>query len=93
MKKKLITFRAVLSICAALGWWGLLYPELVLSPDTVTIYEETDSHTKTPIPVEWSFDSKLYKDLISAGRDKITYRSKLFTELSLLWEAFQNGTK
>lgn len=93
MKKKIITFRAVLGTCAALGWWGLLYPELVLTPDTVKVYEETESSKEIPLSLEWSFDSTLYRELLSADRDKITFRSRLLTDLSLFWEAFQNGNQ
>ena len=34
--------RLVLEICAALGWWGMLYPEFALSPDTCRVirYDE-----------------------------------------------------
>lgn len=29
--------RLVLGICAALGWWGALFPEFTLSPDTCRV--------------------------------------------------------
>lgn len=93
MKKKMITFRAVLGTLAALGWWGLLYPELVLTPDNVKVYEVTEDAQSIPVPMEWSFDCPVYRELLTAGRDKITFRSRLLTDLSLFWEAFQNGDK
>lgn len=34
-RKERIRIRIVTALCAALGWWGLLYPELTLTPDTV----------------------------------------------------------
>ena len=36
MNKKTFGLRVAAGLCAALGWWGLLYPELALTPDTVT---------------------------------------------------------
>ncbi len=32
MEKKWTKFRIIAGMCAALGWWGLLYPELALTP-------------------------------------------------------------
>ena len=37
MKKKWLGIRVAAGLCAALGWWGLLYPELALTPDTVKV--------------------------------------------------------
>ena len=37
MEKKWTKFRIIAGMCAALGWWGLLYPELALTPDTVKV--------------------------------------------------------
>ena len=40
MKKIRLGIRITIGLCAALGWWGLLYPELVLTPDTVRVVQE-----------------------------------------------------
>ncbi len=42
MKKKWREIKILFGICAAFGWWGALYPELMLLPDTyrVVIVEE-----------------------------------------------------
>ena len=93
MKKKMITVRACLGTCAALGWWGLLYPELVLTPDTVRVYEQNEEQEFIPVPLEWSFECNLYKELLSADFEQITFRSRLFEDISLFWEAFQNGNQ
>lgn len=90
MKKKGLKVRIIIGLCAALGWWGLLYPELVLTPDTVKVVAEDEEGELRALPAEWSFGSGLYLDLLKAGRDKITPRSKLFTDISLLWEAFHD---
>mgnify|MGYP006922165757 FL=1 len=88
MKKRDLGIRIIIGLCAALGWWGLLYPELVLTPDTVKIVAEDG--TEEPDSLEWSFDSRLYLDLLNAGRDKIIPRSKLLTDISSFWEAFHD---
>ena len=91
MKKKWLKSRAVITICAALGWWGLLYPELTLTPDTVIVYESDSSH-RSATHSEISLSGRaLYRALLSAKREDITYRSKLLEDLSLFWEALQNG--
>ncbi len=87
MKKKWIGFRIIVSMCAMLGWWGLLYPELTLTPDTVKVMMEDNGGVLRELPAKWGFDSDLYLDLLGAGKDKITFRSKLLTNLSLFWEA------
>lgn len=93
MKKKWFGIRTGLGICAALGWWGLLYPELTLTPDTVKVVCEdlpAESHTQ---PQTWSFDSSLYWNILNAPSDKITFRSKLLTDLNAILEAFHDRNK
>lgn len=90
MKRKWIGIRIVLSLCAALGWWGLLYPELTLTPDTIKIVEENEDGERNDLPWEWSFDSELYRELLNADRDSIALRSRLLTNLSLFWEALHD---
>lgn len=91
MKKKWLKSRAVITMCAALGWWGLLYPELTLTPDTVIVYQ-VDCDGRRIALSESPFSGRdLYLELLFAKRENITYRSKFLEDLSLLWEALQNG--
>ncbi len=93
MKKKWIGIRTGIGICAALGWWGLLYPEFTLTPGTVKVVCE-DSQTETDTqPRGWSFDSSLYWDILNAPSDKITFRSRLLTDLNAILEAFHDRNK
>ncbi len=82
MKKKWFGIRVVAGLCAAIGWWGLLYPELALTPDTVKICVEDETGTLSEKTSEWT--STLYLDLLNADRGQITLRSRLFTELKEL---------
>ncbi len=95
MKKKCLCIRVAAGLCAALSWWGLLYPELALTPDTVKVSREEENGTLSDVTPEWSFDSELYLDLLNADQSQITIRSRLLTEIGLLWEAFheRNGSK
>ncbi len=93
MKKKWFGIRTGLGICAALGWWGLLYPELTLTPGTVkVVYEDSQAEAPTQ-PQAWSFDSRLYWDILNTSPDKITFRSKLLTDLNAILEAFHDRNK
>lgn len=87
MKRKWIGLRIIVSMCAMLGWWGLIYPELTLTPDTVQISIEDEEGNLQELPEEWTFDSGLYEELLKAGRSKITFRSRLLTNLSSFLEA------
>ena len=90
MKKKWVGLRIIVSLCAMLGWWGFLYPELVLTPDTVTVSTEDEEGRLQPLPEQWDLDGSLYLDILNAGRDRITFRSRLLTNLNLFWEAFHD---
>ena len=93
MKKRWLGIRIIVGLCAALGWWGLLYPELSLTPDTVVLRLGDDGGIMREQPLEWDFDSKLYQDLLNAGPNRISFRSKLLTDFSSLLEALNHGDK
>ena len=91
MKKKWLGIRIAFGLCAALGWWGLIYPELALTPDTVRIVEkDTDGTVRKKIP-DWSFDGSLYRELMSADPDDITFCSGLFTDFISFFGGIHNG--
>lgn len=92
MKNKWLGIRIIISLCAALGWWGLFYPELSLTPDTVVLKMKNDSGNLREQPFVWDFDGRIYWDLLNASPEKITFRSKLLMDFSALWEAM-NGDK
>lgn len=91
MKKKGTGIRIIAGMCAALGWWGLFYPELALTPESVKVICEDENGIGQDVTGEWEFDSTLLQELLNAGEGKIRFRSKLFTELSVLLEAVQNA--
>lgn len=88
MRKGKIKIRIITALCAALSWWGLLYPELTLTPDTVRpVYEDANGEILSDSP-EWGSGDSLYLELLGTNRDNIRFRSRLLTELSAFWEAF-----
>ena len=89
--KKWFGIRIATGICAVLGWWGLLYPQLALTPDTVAVVPSAENGNFDEQSLKWDFDGSLYLDLLSAGPDKIIFRFKIFKDLNSLLEAFRNG--
>jgi hypothetical protein len=76
MKKKYATFQIVLGICAALGWWGIFYPELTLTPDTYEIVGGDG--------IESPYGADLYYDILGAGKNRIYFKSKLITTVEAI---------
>ncbi len=82
MKKTLIAFRIILGVFAAFGWWGFIYPELSLTPDTYCIVWEDDTVQPTTDVVKWEFDNEIYLKLLEAKPGQIRIKSKLFQTAS-----------
>ncbi len=93
MKKKWFGIRMGLGIIAALGWWGLLYPELTLTPNTVkVVYDGQQDEAEAQSPGQ-SPDGSLYRDILNAPPGKITFRSKLLTDFNAILEAIYGRDK
>ncbi|MCM1026351.1 MAG: hypothetical protein NC432_07930 [Roseburia sp.] len=88
MKKNKIGIRIIAVFCAALGWWGLLYPELTLTPDIVRVIREAEDGAETVTDRDGGLTDSLYLELLGAERGSIRFRSRLLTELNAFWEAF-----
>lgn len=87
MNKKKIVFiktgiRISLCVCAALGWWGALYPELTMTPDTYRVVTEDGAVQIGEDVVEWDFDNPIYMEILNADRSRIRFRSRLFQTVS-----------
>ncbi len=91
MKKTLIGFRVILGVCAALGWWGFIYPELSLTPDTYCVLREDSTVQPTADMVEWEFDNDIYLKLLEAKPGQIRIKSKLFQSASDYLDYFLSG--
>jgi len=71
--------RAILTICAALGWWGVWFPELAVWTDAVCVIPE-----KKEMSVQWEENvveyksvSDIYKGLMQADKEQIRVKSRL----------------
>lgn len=76
--KKFIS--TALAVCAALGWWGAIYPQFTLLRGT---YEIVCEEGETRENGEAS--AKLYWDILEADSSHIRFKSRLFQE----WNALQ----
>ncbi len=96
MKKIRAGIKMALCVSAALGWWGVLYPELVLTTDTCRVCSENEQKEKYTqdgsIP---SAGQDIYWGLLGADREDIHFRSRLLEEWNKFMEALnesdQNG--
>lgn len=78
-----LRIKAAVCACLYVCWWGLLYPELVVNPDTCRV---VDGETEEEILAQAGQMSAgmLYQALLEADRDQIRYRSRLLELLEQL---------
>jgi hypothetical protein len=86
MKKKYAAFQIVLGICAAIGWWGVLYPELTMTPDTYRIVNEDGTVQTAEDGVKYPFGETLYYELLNVGGKQIHFKSKLVTAVEGMFQ-------
>jgi hypothetical protein len=91
MKKRLTGIRITAVLCAALGWWGLIYPQFALTPDTVKVIQADGDGSGRDVTGETALDGSLLRDMLNAGEGCIRFRSRLYADLKPLVEAFQNA--
>lgn len=84
MKKRLLGIRIAVCVCAAFGWWGALYPELTLTPDTFKVYGEVPTQ-------EQLTGAELYRALLEADTGEIHFRSRLLSEWNSFMEAINDS--
>lgn len=83
MKRLKSALRIMAVVCAAFGWWGLLYPGLTLTPDTVRAVRAEAGGAALP----QDYDGKLFWSLLKAEPGEIRLRSRLLEDLNAFWEA------
>lgn len=80
MKRK-TAIRIVVCVCAAYAWWGVLYPELTLTPDTYAVLDEYGAVHSRQNMVEWDLDGGFYRTLLETDSSKIQFKSKLMAQI------------
>lgn len=78
-KKGITNMRNLLAVLSLVGWWGIIYPELVYNPDTCRIvWDESDES------MEDSIDP--YTFLLQTDGSHIRVRSRLYVLLQSILE-------
>lgn len=88
MKRNLIHLRAVLLLCAALGWWGYLYPELAFNRETVKILTLNESGEEILLEDEEAC-LVYYRRLLQNDNAKVRVRFKFLEEINSLLEVLK----
>lgn len=87
MKQRFVGLKITACVCAAFGWWGVLYPELVLTPDTYRVCQETEGK------VQQQSGEEIYFQLLEAEKGEIHFRSRLLEKWSEIMEATYESDK
>lgn len=80
---------AGLILCGAMGWWGVLYPQLTMTPDTYRVVSEDGTVQNSSDVIEWDFDDTIYMEILNAGSSRIRFRSKLLENAAGYLERFR----
>lgn len=83
MKK---TISGIVVLCAALGWWGALYPQFTLVEGTYRIVQE-DTVSGEDMAESELEGSRLYWSIMDADHSQIRFKSRLLTEWRELHES------
>lgn len=91
--------QCALALCAAFGWWGALYPELCLTPDTVNVVQEESAPTDAAgtaytakTDTETGGAARLYWELLGTDCSRIRFKSRL-AELWTEWKESNDSAK
>lgn len=85
MKRPYIA-RFALCIWLYAGWWGLVYPQLVITSDTCSVVCEDETEEEQLKRAEQMTAEQLYRALQEAEPGQVRYRSKLLELLEKLWK-------
>lgn len=91
MKRTII--RSIPGICAAFAWWGFLYPQLTLTPDTFRIVSEDGTVQAEAEVLEWDSENNVYVEILSADKSRVRFRSRLLQSIAEQTERFHRGEK
>lgn len=69
-------WKTLIWVCAAAGWWGVLFPEFTLTDDTYEITGELSEEDRRLL------EEAGFEELMNAEPGQIKIKSKLFTVVS-----------
>lgn len=82
--KNHLNIRIALCTCIYVSLWGVLYPELLVTPDTCSVVYEEETEKEVLTDTEELSAEELYQALLEADRGQIRYRSRLLELLEKL---------
>lgn len=88
MRKRMTNLRAVLLLCAALGWWGYLYPDLAFNRETVKILTLNEAGEEVLLEDEEAC-LIYYRRLMQADNAHVRVRFKFLEEINSLLEVLK----
>lgn len=83
--KRFQTGLCVGGMCVALGIWGILYPELSMTPDTYRRVVKASGEEVVEEQEAWDFDAGIYYDILNAPKGSVHFKSRIFKELEKLF--------
>ena len=86
--RKWRNIKAVITICAALGWWSVWFPEMAVWADAVRVTEGEEMLTANELQedISWEDARAIGKGLSHADREQIVIRSRLLMLLKAQWQ-------
>lgn len=88
MNQKWLGVRVFISMCLAIGWWDMWYPELSEAAGIYNIVCEDGTVQKPREVVECELNEYTYLDLLSMDSNRIRFRSRF---LEWIEEYFDKG--
>lgn len=86
--QKLATFRMVCTLCVALGWWGMLYPDFTMTADTYQVVWEDAAQQEESMP-EWESEEEIYDLVWKADSGQIRFKSRLWEKIDAILKYFR----
>lgn len=78
----------IMAVCAAIGWWGALYPQFTLVEGTYRIVNEDESAIVCEDITQPELNgSRLYWSLLNEECSNIKFKSRLLTD----WREFHES--
>lgn len=88
-RQKLAVFRMVCTLCVALGWWGMLFPDFTMTSDTYQVVWEEETVQQDKTMVEWDDREEIYDLILQADSGQIRFKSRLLEKLDAILKYFR----
>lgn len=88
MNRRFLCFRAMLSMCLAIGWWDFWYPEIAREAGVYEVVYEDGTIQNPGEVVKYKADEYTFYDFLQLDSDQIQFRSRF---LEWIEEYFDKG--